>query len=154
MEFKNIAPSLRAIKTARSEKMINKAAKEGYWPLVKKVEPSKKIKTKYCIIQDEKTGEIEVLTDFRGGALLGEKAVIDWTFYYPYKFPSPYAAYLIPKDLAVGERVLIEDLIEDYVGSEWNQGDTFRLDSCEAIWNGKDFDIQFDPEYDQIKYVG
>ena len=46
---------------------------------------------------------------------------------------EPFAAYLIPRDLKAGERVFVEDLIEDFVGGEWNQGDVLRLDSCEAI---------------------
>jgi len=64
------------------------------------------------------------------------------------------AAYLIPKDIQIGERVFIEDLIEDYVGASWNQGDTFRLESCDAIWNGKDLEIQYNPQIDFSKFVG
>lgn len=33
-----------------------------------------------------------------------EVTAIDWTYYYPYNFESPFAAYLIPKDLHVGEQ--------------------------------------------------
>jgi len=72
---------------------------------------------------------------------------IDFTFYYPHHFPSPFAAYLIPRDIQPGETVWIEDLIEDIVKSIWNQGDAFRLESCEAVWNGVDFDIQFEERH-------
>jgi hypothetical protein len=34
---------------------------------------------------------------------------------------------------------------EDYVGMRWDQGGSFRLASCEAIWNGTDMEIQYDP---------
>lgn len=147
---------LRVIKTARSEKAINKAARNGFFPLIKKVDPSNEIRSKYAVIQNKKTGEIVVIGDYRSN-ITNEKVeefVIDFTYYYPYNFKSPFAAYLIPVDLKVGEHVYLEDLIEDYIGESWNQGDTYRLEGCEAIWNGKDFDIQYDPEINRIEFVG
>jgi len=139
---------IRIIKTARDKKSINEGAKKGYMPLVKKVESSEDIRSKFSVIQNKKTGEIEVLSDYRmdrSSINDGFETVIDWTFYYPYQFKSPFAAYLLPIDIQIGERVLIEDLIEDFIGSKWNQGDTYRLQSCEAIWNGQDLEIQYDP---------
>ena len=65
-------------------------------------------------------------------------------------FSSPFAAYLIPKDVKKGERVLLED----YIGASWNQGDTFRLESCEAIWNGRALEIQYDPRVNRSGFVG
>ncbi len=140
----NNPSDLRVIRTARSKEAINQAAKEGFWPLVKPVIPSPEIKTKYAVIQHSETGEIEVSADFRFDSMsFGEKGnkVIDFTFYYPYHFENPFAAYLIPKDLKVGEKVFLEDLIEDIVGSRWNQGDCYRKPHCEAIWNGKNFEL-------------
>jgi hypothetical protein len=165
------AEGLRVIKTARDEESINRAAKNGFTPLIKKVEPSDEIRSKYAVVQNTKTGEIEIIGDFR--SKLYERnhlpsrlsrifpefktdfdIVIDWTFYYPHNFTSPFAAYLIPQDIKMGERVLLEDLIEDYVGGSWNQGDTYRLESCEAIWNGKDLEIQYDPRVNRSDFVG
>lgn len=150
-------PSLRIIKTARDSESINEAARLGFKPLVKKVEPSDEIRCKYKIIQNKKTGEIITYGDYRQEMWSDEKhdylVVIDWTYYYPYKFNSPYAAYLIPKDIAIGEKVIIEDVIEDYVGRRWNQGDTYRLETALAIWNGTDLEIQYIPNdgsYDMI----
>ena len=82
------------------------------------------------------------------------KEVTSWIHYYPNPFVNPYAAYLIPSDIQIGERVFLEDLIEDYIGAKWNQGDTYRLPSCEAIWNGKDFNIQYDPEKNRRDFMG
>jgi hypothetical protein len=149
---------LRVIKTARDENSINKAALNGFTPLIKKVEPSKKICSKYSVFQNKKTGEIEVVSDYRMGFFPGAESeyevVIDWTYYYPYSFPSPFAAYLIPKDITIGERVFIEDLIEDYIGASWNQGDTYRLESCEAIWTGTALKIQYEPERNRSYFLG
>ena len=148
---------LRVIKTARDKSSINRAAKNGYIPLLRKVEPYTKIRSKYAVVQNKKTGEINVIGDFRA-RFYGDgddfEMVIDWTDYYPHNFTSPFAAYLIPKDIKKGERVLLEDLIEDYVGASWNQGDTYRLESCEAIWNGKDLEIQYDPKVNRSDFVG
>jgi hypothetical protein len=151
----NNPQGLRVIKTARDEDSINKAALNGFMPLLKKVEPSKKIRSKYCVIQNKTTGEIEVIGDYRMDYRSNEhKTVIDWTTYYPYSFPSPFAAYLIPGDITIGERVFIEDLIEDYIGESWNQGDTYRLEGCEAIWTGSGFKIQYKPEEKRRYSVG
>ena len=147
---------LPVIATARTQKAINKAVKNGYYPLVKQVQPSPKIRSKYAVYQHKDTGEIyevgDIREDFNGNN--DYRKVIDWNWYYPYSFPAHYAAYLIPGDLQVGDKVWLEDLIEDYVGSHWNQGNTTRLKSAEAIWNGKDFEIKYDPLHDVCMLVG
>lgn len=149
---------LRVIKTVRDMESINTAVQNGYKPLLKKVEASDEIRSKYAIFQNKLTGEIDFVRDFRTEDLEKNNAefekVIDWTFYYPYHFKLPFAAYLIPHDIEVGESVFIEDLIEDLVGASWNQGDTYRLDSCEAIWNGTDLNIQYDPNVNRTDFVG
>jgi hypothetical protein len=150
LENENNINGLRVIKTARDEESINEAARNGFFPLVKKVIPSPEIRSKYSVLQNRKTGEIKVIGDYRAISPFPDEnekefeQVIGWTFYYPYSFESPYAAYLIPRDIKIGERVFIEELIEDYIGSSWNQGDCFREWSCEAIWTGSDLEIQYD----------
>lgn len=147
---------MRVIKTVRTEAAINNAAKNGFQPLVKMVKPSNEIHSKFSVIQNQTTGEIQVLGDYRLSNKFGPnwKVVIDWTEYYPHKFPNPYAAYLIPEDLKIGERVIIDDLIEDYVGMSWNQGDSFRLSSCEAVWDGSNLIIQYDPKINRRSVIG
>ena len=138
---------LRVIHTARTESEINKAARDGYFPLVKKVSPSPEIRSKFAVYQNPETGEISVTGDYRSRMVnrgTGLIEVIGFTNYYPHKFASPFAAYLIPPDLQIGEVVILKDLIEDLVGDRWNQGDVYRLESCEAEWNGKEFIIHYD----------
>ena len=149
---------LRAIKTARDITSINNAIKEGFTAIIRKVEPSDRIRSKYSVIKNISTGAIETITDYRNG-LSHESdgkyiTVIDWTYYYPHIFQSPFAAYLIPQDIIIGERVFLEDLIEDYIGATWNQGDTFRLSGCEAIWNGSDLEIKYDPKIYRSDFIG
>ena len=69
------------------------------------------------------------------------KTLVNWTSENPSKFFSPYAAYVIPKDLKKGECVLINDVITNHVSGRWNQGDVYRLSKSEAIWTGKYFYI-------------
>jgi hypothetical protein len=56
--------------------------------------------------------------------------------------------------LAPGERVFVEDLIEDFVGLSWNQGDAYRLESCEAMRDGTDLKISYKPSRDRQVCVG
>ena len=132
----NTTPTgLRIIKTARTERSINRAAQEGFWPLVKKVERDPEISSKFAVFQHRETGRIEVIGDFRSHLDPNEyEAVIGWSDFYPYVTDKPFAAYLIPPDLEVGERVYVEDLIEDFVDGRWNQGDVYRLAEAAAIW--------------------
>ena len=150
--------ALRVIKTARDKDSINTAAKSGLKPLIKKVEPSEKIHSKFSVVQNKKTREIEIVGDYRGDFYSEDnndfETVIGWTFFYPHSFKSPFAAYLIPKDIKIDERVFIEDLIEDYIDASWNQGDTYRLESCQAIWNGTDLEIQYDPRTNRSDFIG
>ena len=135
---------LRIIRTARSKWAINIAIKRGFVPIIKKVEPSKKIHSKFAVIRNKISGKIDVIRDFRESGRQDCEIVLDWTSYYPHYFISPFAAYLIPNDIQIGERVYIDDLIEDVVGGSWNQGDTFRLTSSEAVWDGTGLLIEFE----------
>jgi hypothetical protein len=153
--FSDSDNTLRRIKTARTEKSINAAAKDGLRPLVKAVKPSDEIKSKIRICQNKKTGEISIQGDFRWNPVDPDwEIVIDWMFFYPHAWPSPFAAYLIPPDIKIDEIVILEDLIEDLVGSSWNQGDVYRLRSCKAKWTGNDFVLDYDPERSPSHFVG
>lgn len=164
----NKESKLRVIKTARTEQAINEAAEQGFRPLVKPVVPSPDIKAKFAIKQDKETGKITVANDFRQldipiKPVMPEliefykpdtDVVIGWTYYYPYQFENPFAAYLVPPDIEVGEKVVLEDLIEDVVSHSWNQGDVFRLKSCAAVWGGQDFVILHEPRKDTGSLIG
>ena len=83
--------NLRTITTARTLEAINKGAKDGYWPLVKPVIPSPLIKSKYAVYQNQTSGEIKVINDFRAEPTTKEMdKVIDFTYYYPHNFDILY----------------------------------------------------------------
>ncbi|MBL8363195.1 MAG: hypothetical protein JNN18_22095 [Rubrivivax sp.] len=141
----------RVIKSGRSVEEINAAAKAGFRPLVKPVRPGKDVYAELDVYQDPESGMIHVPGDrrFPGPGV----PVIRNVQYYPYRFPNPFAAYLVPKDISVNEEVWLEDLIEDLVGFRGPQGNE-RLRAAPAVWNGSDFEILFDPRRDADEWVG
>jgi hypothetical protein len=50
--------------------------------------------------------------------------------------------------------VLVKDLIEDFIGMSWNQGDNYRLKSCEAVWDGSDLKIDYKPSRYRFEMIG
>ena len=134
--------NLRVIKTIRGETAIKAAKAKGLKLLELKAEVSDEFKVKYKKLQHRKTGEIITIGDFRMGNGPEWKTLVNWTSKNPSKFFSPYAAYIVPKDLKKGERVLINDVITNHVSGRWNQGDVYRLSKSEATWTGEDFYIK------------
>jgi hypothetical protein len=149
----DITGGRRVIATGRTLEAINEAARSGLRPLVKPVQPSREIWSWLLIFQDPVTGEIESHGDLRSRPQGNKQLVLEST-YYPYSFPAPFAAYLVPPDLKPGGEIWLEDLIEDVVGSRWNQGPRSRLKACAAIWNGKDFELQYDASRDARVFIG
>lgn len=139
---------LRIIKTARNfyETDINSLIDSGYITLIKKLEPLPDLFIETYIFQHKQTKKIKILGEDRRGWYRfdeSEHKLLEKIIYYPYEFENPYAAYLIPPDIQLNEKVFISDLIEDYIGEmHW---ENYRLKSCEAIWNGKNLDILYDP---------
>jgi hypothetical protein len=142
----------RVVQTARTKDEINAAALKGLKPLVRPVRPGEDIHYMVAVFQDPETGLINLSGDMRD-EISGEM-VVDYTRYYPYHFPNPFAAYLLPHDLAVGEEVWLEDLIEDLVAVWGNQGYQPRLPAAPAVWNGSNFEIQFDQNRDADHWMG
>jgi hypothetical protein len=151
---KNNPLSLRVIKTARTVDAINLAAQQGMRPLVKAIDPSPKIHGCIAVYQNRKTGEITVCGDRRFCPDKDYDLVVPHRYYYQYSFPEAFAAYLIPSDLIDGERVWLEDVIEDIVAAYGNQGWHPRLESAEAVWVDGNFVIKFNPEKNAHVYIG
>ena len=139
--FYEMRDNFRVIKTIRGETAIKVAKDMGLKLLELRAEVSDEFKVKYKKLQHRKTGEIITIGDFRADGGSEWKTLVNWTSKNPSKFFSPYAAYIIPKDLKSGERVLINDIITNHVSGRWNQGDVYRLSKSEATWNGKRFVI-------------
>jgi hypothetical protein len=150
------AEKLRKIKTLRGQKSIDKAIANGTKLMFRNVEPFSVVKGKYCMVKNNKSGKEFKIRDFRDKRGYSDEFEIakDWTYqYYHYKFPQE-AAYIIPNDIEEGEKVIVVDLIENFLSYYYNQGGGKRLKSCKAIWENNDLQIQYDPDSDCIKVVG
>jgi len=139
--FDEMSDGLRVIRTIRGETAINAAKEMGLKLIELRAEVNDEFKVKYKKLQHRKTGEIITIGDFREGHGWEWKTLVDWTYKNPSKFFSPFAAYIVPKDLKPGERVLINDVITNHVSGRWNQGDVYRLSKSEAMWTGRYFNI-------------
>ena len=142
--FDEMSDGLRVIRTIRGETAINAAKEMGLKLIELRAEVSDEFKVKYKKIKNRTTGHIVTLGDFREDQYylnMGYKTLVNWTSRNPSKFFSPFAAYIVPKDLKSGERVLINDVITNHVSGRWNQGDVYRLSKSEAIWTGRYFNI-------------
>ena len=142
--FNEMSDGLRMIRTIRGETAINTAKDMGLKLIEIRAEVSDEFKVKYKKMKNRITGHIVTLGDFREDIYyrdIGYKTLVGWTSKNPSKFFSPFAAYVVPKELKSGERVLINDVITNHVSGRWNQGDVYRLSKSEAIWTGKYFNI-------------
>ena len=141
--FDEKSDNLKVIRTIRGETAIKLAKHMGLKLLELRAEVSDEFKIKYKKIKHRITGEIITIGYFRADSRYSckYKTLVDWTSKNPSKFFSPYAAYVIPKDLKKGECVLINEVITNHVSGRWNQGDVYRLSKSEATWTGEDFYI-------------
>lgn len=148
--------SFRKIKTIRGQKAIDNAIAKGTKLIIRNVQPFSAVKGKYCIVRDKKSGKEFEIYDFRDERVYSDdfEKVMDWTYqYHSYDFPQE-AAYIIPNDIKEGEIVMVDDLIENFLGYHYNQGGSDRLKSCKAIWKNNDLQILYNPDIDCIRVVG
>lgn len=148
--------SIRKIKTIRGQKGIDNAIANGTKLIIRNVETFSAVKGKYCIVRNKKSGKESKIFDFRDDRGYSDdyEIVKDWTYqYHNYDFPQE-AAYIIPDDIKDGEIVMVDDLIENFLGYHYNQGGSERLKSCKAIWKNNDLQIQYNPDKDCIRAIG
>lgn len=133
---------MRTIKTARSIARMNKAAAEGFRPLVLPVEPDYGLTIEFTVLQNRKTGVVSLDNGPpHNGKVIefsADEAHVYSGSYYPYHRRLPFAAYLLPADLALGEQVMLDDVIEDKISGTYN-GHPYRLNQCKALWDGEQF---------------
>lgn len=138
--------NLPVVHTARSIHAMAEGFRRGYRLVIKQAGQFSDIGPKYKVFQHKVTSEIWCTGDYRDEIRGFDKGsdwilVADW-FHHRADLPFPLAAYLVPRDLRRGQRVYLEDLIEDVPVAYWNQGDSLRLISCAAAWNGRDFHLE------------
>lgn len=145
----DIDERLPVIKTARNLETMADAYERGLRVVLKRTGTQSEAGCKYIVYQHNVSGELWWSGDYRDmqpreGDPRDWTLVADWFYHQPDK-PFPLAAYLVPRGLKRGQRVLLEDVIE-YVGINCSgQGDTLRLLSCVGVWDGDEFELD-EPE--------
>lgn len=124
----------RRILTAKGEQEINEGAINGFWPLVKRADLDPSATKWRAIYQNRENGEVQIIEDPRQNLLSPWKRILTplssvWHSREPYFLE----AYLLPRDLQIGENVFLDDVIRDKQQPV--------IDSAYAIWNGKEFQI-------------
>jgi len=134
------------IRTVRDLSQIDELSMAGARLIIKPVILSPEIKQKAEVWRNRRTGSLLLNNDYRRD-MRGEgkdwELVIPWFFYRPSPPQGAIAAYMIPLGLMPGDRVYIEDLIED-IPTNVNeaQQDADRLKSAFATWTGTDFTLE------------
>lgn len=162
-----IEPSLsrhgnRVIHTARSIVAMKNGIALGCSPYFVSNAPSGSVWQKRAVVFDKEHRKVFVAGDYRAFIPFnqeeldkefgkGKGIALRMDFH---KNTSPFAAYLIPDDIQVGESVFVEDVIEDYVASSWSQGDTGRLTSCLATWDGEKLVLEVPSKKEVVEIMG
>lgn len=135
------------VKTARTASQIN-SNHDGYHVLIRPVYIDEHIRYKVKLTDSEKgySGyDYRTYMRYDPDGFFNSQSGIPkdpTNWWFPLKSTFPFAAYLIPEDVKIGQKVYVPDIIQNFIKSSWNQGDVFRLESGYGIWTGHD--IQFD----------
>lgn len=140
---------LPIILTLRNLPAMESAQKKGFRLVFKDTgEDTNNGEEKYVLYQNRRTGALWWSSDYRNSRPEAEGASsdYDWEIVRSWFFarsdrPFPLAAYAVPQNIEPGERVFVEDLIEDSFSEIWNQGNAERRKSGSATWTGKDLVI-------------
>lgn len=140
---------LPVVISLRSLPTMQLAAKAGFRLIFRDVGQSSNFgESKYILYQDSISGELWWSGDLREGfpapQFDGERhdyrLIRSW-FNARSDRPFPLGAYAVAPNIAIGQRVFIEDVLEDISVEWWNQGNSHRLTNCTAVWNGEDLQL-------------
>ena len=158
--------NLRVVRTVR-EKNYNKYSlsaedRNKNHLITQTINPNKDFFSTMLLLQNYRTGQIEYATSRKMFVQYGReinypenewKQLLAYEVYQGSKDDLyTWAMYLVPKDAIEGERFYIEDVIGDIVAERFWDG-IYRAKDGEAIWNGKDLEIDT-KMYDKVFMVG
>jgi len=141
------------IQTVYGKADIDRGYAMGYWPDVRLIRPDPKMNSKISVGQNEETGEVHYSNDYRRSFRTyegdeprtdGVKELYPFFSYYPYHRSEPVAAYLVPKGLPNGTRVVVNDPIENVLGMSWNQGGGFKHDNVPGFIDNNKVVLELD----------
>ena len=142
----DVPTPMRAVKTVYDLTKLNKAIKSGAKYEVHPLKNNQKLFTTQLLLRNIATGEIvEVPSRSHATRQLGMTFYpeAEWELLHQFKRYARerkntvvWGAYIIPKDVAVGERLLIADLLEDILLQEFWDWKIFA-EEITATWDGE-----------------
>ncbi len=134
---------LRTIETVRSLDAINAAVQAGFRTVLKSASPCPPFYTKDVLLRHRDTGLYQLRSRLKPTEISLAWETVKPLSYCPPVFKEPFAAYVVPADIQVGERVYIKDVIEDLLGGiDPDTGSEQRLNDTYGRWNGEDFYLE------------
>ena len=155
--------SLPVVETLYSVDAVNDAIASGYSCIVKPIKQNPELKLKSLLLRNRNTGEFcqvpsrLVHQQYSREPKIYSEEVWDEigtvTGYARTRLEgNGWAAYKLPKNLEVGSRVYIRDLIEDIIAEGFMYGIAAAVDA-EAVWNGASLEIDRGI-YDRFQKIG
>jgi len=142
----DVQTQMRAVKTVYTLAKLNKAIKSGAKYEVHLLKNSPKLFEKQLLLRNTATGEIvEVPSRSHPTRKLGMTFYpeAEWELLHQFKRYARerkntvvWGAYIIPKDVAVGERLQISDPLEDIFLQEFWDTKIYAFE-IEATWDGE-----------------
>lgn len=154
---------LPVVETTYNTTYLNKARQNGYTVLIIKRSLNPNLTLKSLLLKNRQTAEHINVSSRHVNVQYGRPPIKypedEWELIQEIEgyardrsFEQNSGAYLIPKIINVGDRVYIEDLIEDIVaGAFW--GSVSLAVDAEAIWNGSTLEIEHSA-YDRFERIG
>jgi len=154
---------LPVVETTYNTTYLNKARENGYIILIIKRSLNPNLTLKSLLLKNRRTGEYITISSRHVNVQYGGPPVKypedEWELIQEIEgyardrsFEQNWGAYIIPKTIKLGDRVYIEDLIEDIVaGAFW--GSVSPAVDAEAIWNGSTLEIDHSV-YDRFVKIG
>lgn len=145
-DIDDVQTPMRAVKTVYDLTKLNKAIKSGAKYEVHLLKNSPKLFEKQMLLRNTATGEIvEVPSRSHATRQLGMTFYpeAEWELLHQFKRYARerkntvvWGAYIIPKDVAVGERLQISDPLEDIFLQEFWDTKIYAF-QIEATWDGE-----------------
>lgn len=142
--------NLPIVTTLRSLPAMELAAKSSFHLVFRDVGQTSTFGDwKFILYQNNKTGHLWWTGDYREGfpSLEEDEAPTDYRVVRNWlnvrnDRPFPLGAYAVSSDIGIGQRVYINDVLEDVPITWWNQGNAHRLTCCVAVWDGTDLTLE------------
>ena len=154
---------LKELETTYDVRRLNKAKEEGLSFTIVPINRNPELELRSLLLKNRETGEFEAVPSRAFHAQYTrflEYPEDEWELVHEVvgygrtrDQSQNWGAYIIPKDLEVGEKVYIPDLIQDIVATShwynvWPAGDAI------ATWDGQHFKIDHTEYYEKFHLVG